>query len=139
MCNIDDDLLQSYIDHDLNEVEKLLFEEHLKGCNDCRRKLNQLKLVDWELFHQPLIEVPEQLADIREKALNKCFEELEIEETNFGIRDVMSVQAATVKGAAQFVRYIPGQAVIRLISEEVMEAYQPKLLLKWLLLKKVAK
>jgi anti-sigma factor RsiW len=63
------DLLHQYIDGELGPLEKIILEEHLLSCPASRRELNQLKLLDWELKHQPVIELPAELASCRMTAL----------------------------------------------------------------------
>ena len=57
------ELLNDYLDDQLSSLEKMLVEEHITSCSACRRELNQLKLLDWELRHQPGIDLPPELAD----------------------------------------------------------------------------
>ena len=69
MDNKYSDLLHQYLDGELGPLEKIILEEHLLSCPAARRELNQLKLLDWELKHQPAIEVPAELAACRMTAL----------------------------------------------------------------------
>lgn len=69
MDNKYSDLLHQYIDGELGPLEKIILEEHLLSCPASRRELNQLKLLDWELKHQPDIELPAELAACRMTAL----------------------------------------------------------------------
>lgn len=69
MDNKYSDLLHQYIDGELGPLEKIILEEHLLSCPASRRELNQLKLLDWELKHQPAIELPAELAACRTTAL----------------------------------------------------------------------
>lgn len=69
MDNKYSDLLNQYIDGELGPLEKIILEEHLLSCPASRRELNQLKLLDWELKHQPAIELPAELAACRMTAL----------------------------------------------------------------------
>ena len=63
-------LLQRYIDRELNSLGKIILEEHLANCQDCRRELNHLKLMDWDLKHQIAVEVPPELKSYRMAAIN---------------------------------------------------------------------
>ena len=63
------DLLQQYIDGEIDPLVKMLLEEHLSSCRTCRRELNQLKLLDWELKHQSAVELPVELAAYRMSAV----------------------------------------------------------------------
>ena len=42
-CEIVQDLLVNYVDDVLNPESKKLVEEHLIECNECERKLKQIK------------------------------------------------------------------------------------------------
>ncbi len=66
-----DDLLQQYIDGELELLEKIIIEEHLASCQNCRQELNTLKLIDWDLKHQPIVEVPPELESYRIAAVKK--------------------------------------------------------------------
>lgn len=48
MCRMDPDVLQDYIDGTIEPLEKIVLEEHLRVCSDCRIELNRLKIVDWD-------------------------------------------------------------------------------------------
>lgn len=63
------DLLQLYVDGEINPLVAILLQEHLSSCPVCRRELNQFKLLEWELSHQPTVEVPDELAAYRRAAL----------------------------------------------------------------------
>lgn len=49
MNHIDDDLLNKYIDNELNSQELSFFNEHIKECDECLARLKALKLVDIQL------------------------------------------------------------------------------------------
>ena len=64
MCTLDEAILHAYIDNDLEAHETLLLNEHLHQCSACRRTLNQLKVLDWDLRHLE-VTVPQELAQLR--------------------------------------------------------------------------
>lgn len=71
-------LLQQYIDLELNALEVLLLEEHLVTCQNCRQELNQLKLIDWDLKHQPVVEIPPELETYRINAIKNYLADVEV-------------------------------------------------------------
>ena len=42
-CNNWKDLMMSYLDNELNDEQKLRFEEHLKGCSECASELEEFQ------------------------------------------------------------------------------------------------
>lgn len=42
-CHDWKDMIMSYLDNELDEVQKKRFEEHLKGCSECTKELNDFK------------------------------------------------------------------------------------------------
>lgn len=105
-CEGHPELLQQYIDNELNEVETLLFEDHLRNCSSCRRELNQLILVDWQLHRlNQHIEIPDaDLSIRREAALAEFFKA----EDAGDIKDLYHVQISAMKKSVEFMQYLPG-------------------------------
>lgn len=60
----DDMLLQLYVDGDLSEGERLIIEEHLGLCANCRRSVVAYKAMLWDLEHTPPPQVPPELQAI---------------------------------------------------------------------------
>ena len=48
----------AYIDDELNENERRLFEEHVLGCKECSRELDEMKQVIGLCTDMPLLELP---------------------------------------------------------------------------------
>jgi hypothetical protein len=92
MCNFNKTLLHEYIDGELAPLEVQILEEHLKSCSECRKELNQLKILDWDLHHQDAIEVPyEQLAQLRKSTFDDCCREYwESQESQISFTDPQS-------------------------------------------------
>lgn len=44
-CNDIKDMLSLYIDGELDDEEKLLLEEHIEGCDDCRKELEEYRKI----------------------------------------------------------------------------------------------
>ncbi|MDD4563230.1 MAG: zf-HC2 domain-containing protein [Syntrophomonadaceae bacterium] len=105
-CEGHPELLQQYIDNELNEVETLLLEDHLRNCSSCRRELNQLILVDWQLHRlKQHIEIPDaDLSMRREAALEEFFKAEDVGD----IKDLYHVQISAMKNSVEFMQYLPG-------------------------------
>jgi len=74
MCKVGQELLNEYIDGTIEPVAGLVLEEHLKLCPQCRRELNRLKIVDWELsrFFNEQIEIPPELTLLKSAVWQAC-------------------------------------------------------------------
>lgn len=116
MCDINKELLHQYIDGELNPVEKTILKAHINTCAECRRELNQLKLLDWNLrFEEPSLPPLEDLARLRTQTLNSCFAELEAETEEDANRwnDVYKIQTEALKFAVNYTRYLPGSSMLK--------------------------
>ena len=112
MCNLDKNLLQSYIDKTIGSLEKILLENHLTNCPQCRKDLNQLKIMEWDLNNIDLPKIPKDLAAVRNAALDKYFETIDENETSFGTKDIVNLQYSNLKHIISFVNYIPGKKIV---------------------------
>jgi len=109
MCNIDKGLLQKYLDKDIDPLEKILLENHLLNCSQCRKDLNQLKIMEWDLNNIDLPEAPKDLAAVRSTALDKYFEDIDESKTSLGAKGIMNLQYSNLKHIVSFVNYLPGK------------------------------
>jgi len=120
MCNLNKELLHEYIDGELNQVEALLLEEHLKTCPECSRELNQLKILDWNFRFSDNIKIPQdELSDLRMNTLNRCFAEIEttsVDKEN-SLSDVYKIQTASLKYAVNYMNFLPGADLIKSVSK----------------------
>lgn len=120
MCRMDLDLLQYYIDRTIDPLEKIILEEHLRMCPDCRKELNRLKLIDWDLksyFSQKEdVPVPEELAVLREASIRRFLKE-EREGTfgksenargRLGFKEVLSLQVSNFNHSLMFINILVG-------------------------------
>ena len=101
------DLLQQYVDREINPLEKMLLEEHLLSCRTCRQELNQLKLLDWELKHEPAIELPAELAVYRMAAIKTYFASTAAQQKSSVVRDLWSLQLQILYHTSSFMGYNP--------------------------------
>ena len=44
-CNVIEDLMVQYVDGTLSEDSRLLVEEHLDSCGECRKKVQQIRVM----------------------------------------------------------------------------------------------
>lgn len=131
MCDMNKELLHQYIDGDLSPVEKAILQEHINTCADCRRELNQLKLLDWNLrFEEPALPPLEDLARLRTHTLDACFAELETEKDEARWNDVYKIQAEALKFAVNYTRYIPGSSMLKTAGQATGKYLTKRLSLK---------
>ncbi len=97
------DLLQQYVDREINPLEKVLLEEHLLSCRTCRQELNQFKLLDWELTNQQAIELPEELVVYRMTALKNHFAKVPDPQRNSMARSFWRLQSQILFHTSSFI------------------------------------
>ena len=71
ICSLDRVLLEEYVDGMLNEIERLLVEEHIKSCDSCRKQLTEMKLLFWEIesISDRPIAFPDELGLLADKLM----------------------------------------------------------------------
>ena len=114
------DLLQQYVDREINPLEKMLLEEHLLSCRPCRQELNQLKLLDWELKHEPAIQLPAELAAYRMAAIKTHFASATAQQKSSVVRDLWSLQLQIIHHSSSFLGYNP---LIRTLNRTVKGSF----------------
>lgn len=83
-CEVVRNLMSSYIDKDINEIDRIEFEEHLKNCADCMEEYNlllstvtycnQLEEIELpETFHQELMGKIKELGNDRNRYKKNFF------------------------------------------------------------------
>lgn len=110
MCQTDKNLLQDYIDGEMEDLAKVLLEEHLRSCGECRRELNRLKIMDWDLKHYfagEKITVPRELVSLRRDVTRMCLAQDQKGE-DFTWKDIYSLQVSTLNNTLKFIHFIPG-------------------------------
>lgn len=105
-CKFDILLLQEYLDGFMDPLEKIVLEEHLKICPECRRELTGLKLTLWELdstlnFN---VEIPRELDDMRDSIV----EEAAGQPIRSTTERIVGMQLKAAKTSTAFLQYIPG-------------------------------
>lgn len=114
ICEMDYILLLQYVDGTIDPLEKLLLEEHIRTCNSCRRELNRLKILEWDLYHafHEDIAIPQEVTLIRYQVLEKLRSVQEdtikdVTEENMTMKDIISLQASTINNSLKFISLIP--------------------------------
>lgn len=84
MCSFDKNLLYSYADETIGELEKIFVEEHLKYCTECQQELKKIRDFDSELkdLNYEDILIPERLSVLSELVAENCVSEMEKEEVD---------------------------------------------------------
>ena len=114
------DLLELYIDGELEPLEALILEDHLADCRSCRRELNQLKLIDWDLKHQPAIETPPELEIYRSVAIKAHLSSVREAEASGRQQEKWHLQQHVRQYAFGFISYNPvNRAVSRSVHKTV--------------------
>jgi len=101
------DLLQQYIDGELESLETIILEEHLSTCPSCRRFLNQLKLTDWDLKHQPVIDIPSELESHRRAAITTHLASVKTAEKSTSLNETWRLQKHILQHTFSFISYNP--------------------------------
>ncbi|HCW54598.1 MAG TPA: hypothetical protein DG753_12885 [Clostridium sp.] len=84
MCNLDKELLYSYADETIEELEKIFVEEHLKYCTQCQDELREIRDFDRKLeeLNYDDITVPDRLSIISELVVENFTSEIEKEQVS---------------------------------------------------------
>lgn len=67
--NCDPELLQAYLDDELEEGPKRELREHLAACRPCRRELAQLRLLWLELAQEEKVSLPPEWPYLRQQVI----------------------------------------------------------------------
>lgn len=101
------DLLQQYIDGELEILETIILEEHLASCHSCRKILNQFKLMDWDLKHQPVVEPPPELIACRKAAIKTHLADYKAADQKEPVKGTWNLQKHIVQHTFSFISYNP--------------------------------
>ncbi len=103
---IDIEQLSLYLENEVNEIEYLLINSHLEECRNCRRALNQLKIIDWELEHDKVVIPAQELDNIRINSINLVLSQPD--DNDFTLSNLYDLQVNTFKNSVSFIKYLPG-------------------------------
>ena len=106
------ELLQLYIDGQIDDIDRILLEEHLKFCQDCQRELKQLIVLDWHLKSaNEIIDIPEELHWLRSKAIKTYFLSND-QERMFSVGDLAKIQYSALQNVFISANYLPGRKIV---------------------------
>lgn len=103
---IDIEQLSLYLENEVNEIEYLLINSHLEECRSCRRVLNQLKIIDWDLEHDKVVIPAQELDNIRINSINLVLNQPD--DKDFTLSNLYDLQVNTFKNSVSFIKYLPG-------------------------------
>ncbi len=129
MCRKYYNMLQSFIDGELSQLELIILEDHLSSCRDCRKELNRLKVLDWDLKNQfDEIQVPPELSETREKFMDEYLTSQKTKKgkSEKGI-DLWELQYRNLKKTLGFMRFLPGSKVVKNAVENQQKAIKKSL------------
>ena len=102
ICKLDENLLYSYADKTIEELEKIFVEEHLKYCDKCKRKLELIRFTDKQLQQLDIGLIPaDRLSVITELIVEKCLAKVEEESTGLKLHNYIQNIRAIQKVALQ--------------------------------------
>ncbi len=101
------DLLQQYIDGELEMLEAIILEEHLATCQTCRKMLNGFKLMDWDLKHQPAVDPPVELIAYRNAAIKTHLSGLKAAQTKGPAKEAFHLRKHILQHTFSFISCNP--------------------------------
>lgn len=109
-CEFIQGLLQDYLENTIDVFEKIVVEEHLKVCRECKRELTELKLLFWELDEISQIDLPHEAIAVKEKVLTDLAntELLDNKKKLLGLKHFIAVQNKVIDNSTLFLRFLPG-------------------------------
>lgn len=105
-CSMKEELLQEYIEGNLNPAEEAIVEEHIKNCEGCKREVTSLKLLMWELDGLKDLDVPSDAAAAGRKAVDE-FERSRKTKSQSTV-SIVKKQMEVMKISGLFLDYVPG-------------------------------
>lgn len=121
-CKLDKTLLQDLLDNNIEPIEKLIVEEHLKSCPECRKELNELKLLFWDLNDKTNyeVELPPELDLLKVELLEQFAEPSSSSPKAF--TSLLEIQRKNIKSARGFLDYVPGVKATNNLAKEGLKA-----------------
>jgi hypothetical protein len=100
-CKIDNDLLQKYLDNDLEKIEKIILDEHIKTCAHCKKELTELKLLMFEInsLIEESINYPKELDYLTDSIIEQADKD--------NISEGLSISTPMI-----FLKFIPGREFV---------------------------
>jgi hypothetical protein len=119
-CKLDRVLLQDLLEDIIDPVEKLVVEEHLKTCKECRKELTELKLLFWDLNNKSNYEItlPAEVDEIKDAILERVAGNVSQSTTKI----ILNIQRKNVRAAGMFLDYVPGVKAGNKLVKDGMKA-----------------
>jgi hypothetical protein len=105
-CKLDKNLLQDYIEGSIDRLEYIFVREHIRTCSECRKEVNRLKLLFWELENKSNYDViiPTELEQLKDHILEEVLNG-EDKSSTVMIREIHRKRR---KMSNQYLDYVPG-------------------------------
>jgi hypothetical protein len=72
-CKVSKELIYAYSDNEIDTLEKIFIEEHLKYCEKCNEELKMIKLIESNLNNlEHDIKLPKRLSNLSELVAINC-------------------------------------------------------------------
>ena len=114
-CHFDKEIIQKYIDNTIDPLEYIFLKEHLAYCDDCKKELELLTLVDGNLnsFFEEDIDVS-PLDMLAGQLVDECIRELRNDSLLVaGIRSGAELSRSIVHNSLSFASHIPGSRLLK--------------------------
>lgn len=99
--------LQEYLEGNLHSLKKVIIEEHLRTCSNCKSELLALKFLLCELneIKKAKPEIPAEISKVRATVLNELFED---NQDTMKLAEILHLQKNNFAHASTFIKFIPG-------------------------------
>ncbi|SES63997.1 Putative zinc-finger [Natronincola peptidivorans] len=113
-CTFNHDWLQEYLDNTLTSVERLVLEEHVKGCPECRKELTELKLLLWEIEEMIDVDLPHEAVTVKAQVLSNIRELADCNSAtvSFDIKSFVALQNSIIDNTTLFLKVMPGMQYV---------------------------
>ena len=109
--NCSPELLQTFLDHELEISEAEELKRHLAHCRACRQELSRLKLLWLELAQPDKIDLPPELPYMRQQVITTALHSLDKQgKERIGFWDAQKLALGPIKFA---VSYLPGAGLLK--------------------------
>lgn len=109
-CKVDEAMIQQYLDGELERLEKIIIEEHIKVCKKCRQELTELKLLMFELGNLEEVTVTDDAKRIRERVVSDMTSSSA--NTSFSLIKIVNTQRTIAKNSRFYLNFVPGTDLV---------------------------
>lgn len=119
ICDAMEEMIELYVDGELSDNEREIVNSHAQVCKQCQKRLNERKLLDWNMRYDNPIKVPyEHLELVRNQALDRFLMEQSSLTSSAhssspnsekkGVR-AKEINKQIIRNMTRFIDYIPGK------------------------------